>query len=471
MLLSHPAAARVARRRLDFKDRVTQARAWVGALALLLISGAQGAPAEAQFGLEKRVVPRAYLRMPDSATGKVPQRLSQTGVYRDVRTLTVNRGLIPYELILPFWSDGAQKGRWMAVPRGRIGFAPSGEWTFPAGTVFVKTFDLPTDARNPAVTRRLETRLLVRDKNGGVYGVVYKWRPDGSDADLIPAQGASEDIPVRGADGAVHQQNWYYPSRQDCLKCHNSLAGGVLGVKTRQMNRDLTYPGGVTDNELRALNHIGLFEPRIDEAQIPQLQKLATPTDASRTIEDRARSYLDANCSQCHRPGGTVAGFDARYDSPLEKQELVDGPVLINEGIDRARIISPHDIWRSIAYMRVNTVGDIRMPPVARQQIDPAGVALLRDWITSLPGKDVLDPPAIAPGGGSFTGPVKVTLSAREPGAQIHYTLDGSIPGSSDPVYKEPIPITSTTIVRARAYKEGFTRSIPAQQLFTVAPP
>ncbi len=48
-------------------------------------------------------------------------------------------------------------------------------------------------------------------------------------------------------------------------------------------------------------------------------------------------SYLDANCSQCHRPGGTVAYFDARFDTPLEQQSLVDGKVLIDEGIDRAR--------------------------------------------------------------------------------------------------------------------------------------
>jgi uncharacterized repeat protein (TIGR03806 family) len=429
---------------------------------------AEAGKAVAPYGLEKRVVPRAYLGMPDTARGKIPERLSQTGVFRDLKTLAVNPGLIPYDLVVPFWSDGARKQRWMAVPSGKIRIALTGDWGFPPGTVLVKTFELPTDASHPELVRRLETRLLVVDSAGGIYGVVYKWRLDGTDADLLTSS-LTEDLSVRGRSGDVHQQTWYYPSREDCLKCHNSHTSGVLGVKTRQMNRDLTYPGGVTDNELRALSHIGLFEPALKEADIAGLPKLAAPDDTSRSLEDRARSYLDANCSQCHRPGVTVANFDARYDTPLAQQQLVDGPVLINEGIDRARVFSPHDIWRSIAYMRVNTVGDIRMPPVARETIDTHGVALLRDWIASMPGKAVLDPPLIKPEGGNFDGPVvEVSLTASEPGAEIRYTLDGSIPGPSDPLYHEPIRISGPTVVRARAYKEGFTRSITVQQLFVV---
>ena len=140
-----------------------------------------------------------------------------------------------------------------------------------------------------------------------------------------------------------------------------------------------------------------MFEPAIDEADLDQIPTLAAADDSSRSLQDRARSYLDANCSQCHRPGGTVAYFDARYSTPLAQQELVDGPVLIDQGIDRPRVISPHDIWRSIAYMRVNTLDDIKMPPIARETIDIKGVKLLQDWITSLPGRAVLEPPAMSP--------------------------------------------------------------------------
>ncbi len=187
-------------------------------------------------------------------------------------------------------------------------------------------------------------------------------------------------------------------------------------------------------------------------------------------LEDRARSYLDANCAQCHRPGGTVANFDARYDTPLEQQAIIDGPVLIDQGIDHPRVVSPHDIWRSIAFMRVDTNAEIRMPPLARETIDADGVALLKQWILSLPGRDVLDPPVIAPNGGAYHGPLQVTLKESQPGAAIRYTLDGSVPGPSDKLYEGPIDINQTTIVRARAYREGFTRSITVQEVFALGP-
>jgi uncharacterized repeat protein (TIGR03806 family) len=429
---------------------------------------AQARVAAAPHGLHKRVATQPFLGMPDNPSGSIPRLLSKTGAFADLRRLVPAKGLMPYELVVPFWSDGAAKSRLIAVPGGTIGFAPAGEWSFPKGTVFVKTFEMPTDARNPALRRRLETRLLMVGSDGGVFGVVYKWRPDNSDAELLEGS-VTEEIRITDKDGTAHRQSWYYPSREDCLACHNAKAGGVLGVKTRQMNRDLKYPTGINDNQLRAWNHIGLFSPALDEAQIPALPSLIRMDDTSRSPEDRARSYLDANCAQCHRPGGTVAYFDARFDTALPAQSLVDGPVLIDQGIDRARVISPHDFWRSIAFMRMNTVGDVKMPPLARQTIDSQGVELMREWILSLPGRKVLDPPVISPAGGSFNGSVEVTLASPEPDAEIRYTLDGSAPGASDKRYDRPIRLDAPATVRARVVKEGLTRSIIAQETFIPA--
>jgi uncharacterized repeat protein (TIGR03806 family) len=424
----------------------------------------QGPP---PYGLSARIAPSAYLGMPHSAAGKMPALLSQTGVFKDPRGLVPTDGLIPYDLIVAFWSDGAEKTRWVAIPDEKIQFSPAGDWRFPKGTVFVKTFELSTDVGHPNVKRRLETRLLVCDEAGGVYGVDYKWRTDNSDAELLSAS-LLEEVPIKSSSGEIHNQTWYYPSRQDCLTCHNARTGGVLGVKTRQMNHDFAYPSGTTANELQAWNHIGLFAPSIDQQDFAMFAKLAAADDQTRSLEDRARSYLDANCSHCHQPGGTVANFDARYGTSLDRQALIDGPVLIDQGVDRPRIIAPHDVWRSIAFMRMNTAGDIRMPPLARETIDEKGVELLRQWILSMPGRAVLGPPRISPAGGNYAGPIEVSLSEPEPGADIRYTLDGSVPGNTDMRYGKPIRITGPAILRTRAYKDGFTRSIVAQELFVV---
>ncbi len=405
--------------------------------------------------------------MPRHADGALPRLLSQTGAFKNAFDLLPNDVLIPYDLIVPFWSDGAEKTRWVSVPENqKIKFAATGEWIFPQGTVFVKTFTLATNELNPNSQRRLETRLLVCDADGGVYGVTYKWRADNSDADLLETN-LTEAIPIQTATG-VRTQQWYYPSRADCLTCHTANAGFVLGVKTRQLNRDLAYPSGVTDNELRAWNHLGLFDTNFSDAEIKNFPKLANAADTARSLEDRARSYLDANCANCHRPRGTVAYFDARYDTPLARQNLIDGRVLIDERIDHSRVIAPNDIWRSILFMRTDTTEPFKMPPLARNMIDEQGMKLLRQWIESLPGPPVLPPPEILPRGGNFAKPVEVVLKS-ETGAKIYYTLDGTVPTTSDSLYEKPLPLAGPTILRAKTFKPGFTKSITTQEIFLIS--
>jgi uncharacterized repeat protein (TIGR03806 family) len=424
----------------------------------------------ASYGLSSRPQSKPGLLMPSQANGPIPKLLSQTGAFKDVRALTPIENLIPYDLNVAFWSDGATKSRWISVPNqdgysGKIKFSPTGEWQFPPGTVFVKHFELPSDDTRADAHRRLETRLLILDSAGGVYGVTYKWRPDNSDAELLSTN-LVESISIHTASG-MRTQQWYYPSREDCRTCHTRLAGGVLGVKTRQINRDLAYPSSVTDNQLRAWNHIGLFDAHLDESALPDFPKLAKSDDSSRTLEDRARSYLDANCSHCHRPSGTVASFDARYDTPLAEQNLIKGQVLIDEGIDNASIIAPNDIWRSIALVRMRTLEGFKMPPLAHQVADTDGIQLIEQWVQSLPGKPVLAPPSISPSGGDYPKPVEVALN-QEQGATIHYTVDGSAPTSSDPVYEKPIKLIGPTVLRARAFKPTYMKSITVQQTFII---
>src|ERR1044071_1986284 len=424
---------------------------------------------EANYGLTERPYGKAFLGLPDQADGRLPLRLSETHAFVDVGALAPSAALIPYDINVSFWSDGAHKTRWAAVPNSpsdqKIACSAAGEWKFPKGTVFVKHFELSIDDTRPNVRRRLETRFIVCDSTGSVYGVTYKWRPDNSDADLLKTN-LVELIPIKTAHG-MRTQSWYYPSRQDCRLCHTDLAGGVLGVKTRQMNCEFSFTSGFKDNQFRAWNHAGLFEPVLKESEIARLPRLARMADTASSVEERVRSYLDANCAHCHRPNGTVAMFDARFDTPLERQNLIDGPILIDQGVDKARAIAPKDPWRSIVLMRLNSIEGMKMPPLAHQVLDQEGSELIKQWILSMPGPPVLAPPEIAPHGGRFDAPSKILLHHSDPDAVIHYTLDGSAPNNSDPVYKEPLTLTGPTVVRARAYKPGFTRSIVSQEVFS----
>jgi uncharacterized repeat protein (TIGR03806 family) len=317
----------------------------------------------------------------------LPRLLSQTGAFTNTPALGAAPGLIPYDVASPLWSDGALKSRWMAIPTNtQIAYSPTGEWTFAQGSVFVKHFELSVNDTNPALRRRLETRLLVRDTNGYVYGATYKWRPDQLEADLLDS-GLSEDVLIATSGGGTRTQTWYFPSRTDCLACHTVPAGGVLGIKTRQSNRDFHFPQtGVTDNQLRAWNNVGLFNPPIVEPDIAALYKLVTVTNTGAPLETRVRSYLDANCSHCHRPGGVQAFWDGRFDTPLNQQGIINGIVANTLGISGARNVVPADVPRSIMHRRVNSLEPaIKMPPLAKNVLDLDAVAALTEWIGTLP--------------------------------------------------------------------------------------
>src|SRR4051794_36146348 len=93
------------------------------------------------YGLTRRPESRNYLNLPSMADGALPPHLSGTGAFESTLSLKPADSLIPYDLIVSFWSDGAEKLRWVSVPSGeKIKFAPTGEWIFPNGTVFVKHF-------------------------------------------------------------------------------------------------------------------------------------------------------------------------------------------------------------------------------------------------------------------------------------------------------------------------------------------
>ena len=333
------------------------------------------------YGLDLRP-PVSGLKLPATAEEGLPPTLSATGIFND-KNLTPKPGVVPYSLNAPSWADGAETQRWVILPEaGKIGFAPTGEYTWPGGAVFVQHFEIVTNHATQS-RRRLETRVLVLDAAGNFgYGATYRWRPDHSDADLVDPAGKDEVLKVTDASGQTREQTWTFPGSGLCFLCHTPNAGFVLGPKTRQLNGNHTYPGGRVDNQLRTWSYLQMFGEALNESAIAKYPRTCRVDDKSASLEDRVRSYIDANCAHCHRPNGTGALWDARFDTPLAKQGLTGGEVRNTFGVENGKVVVPGDLEKSILHRRMGATSPAeQMPPATRNVVDAAALDVIAEWI------------------------------------------------------------------------------------------
>lgn len=330
-------------------------------------------------------------------TSEAPTLLSQTGAFTDLLSRTAVEGCISYEENTPFWSDAALKSRWLCIPNDgthnatneKIVFSENEPWTFPIGTVLIKHFDMEAEEGNVQSAFPLETRFFVVGTNG-YYGLSYRWNEAGTDATLVSAEGDVRPFNQQSAEGTM-SRIWEYPSRAQCLECHTEQAGSALGVNTRQLNGLHTYQRtGLQANQIETLASLGIFDKELDlDALLPAVITSSAPDDLSASVEHRARSYLDANCGYCHMPGLVRANFDARLTTPLDQQNLINGQLLEGIGIEGEAAIVPGDSMRSIVLHRAALIGERAMPPLAKNRVDDAGVAILEEWIVELGGSTV----------------------------------------------------------------------------------
>jgi mono/diheme cytochrome c family protein len=127
-----------------------------------------------------------------------------------------------------------------------------------------------------------------------------------------------------------------------------------------------------------------MFDASLDEGALAKLPALVRVNDRSAPLEHRVRSYLDANCAQCHRPNGAAGYFDARFDTPLAEQGLIHGRLAKTMDIAGAEVVCPGDVSRSVLYQRVHMTGELQMPPLARNQLDQDALDVLGEWIKGL---------------------------------------------------------------------------------------
>jgi mono/diheme cytochrome c family protein len=320
------------------------------------------------------------------------------------------------------------KERWLALPGSEtICFTKTRGWNFPDRTVLVKSFAVEQEEGNAASRKWIETRFLTKQE-GEWFGYSYRWNDAGTDAELLPAAGADQTSAIRTPAG-VREQVWHYPSRAECMVCHSRAANFVLGLCTPQMNTAHDYGTG-TDNQLRALEHVGalsgfdwasqardqlaeranaqgltgkdaeayakLHGPQPGQRGVPatkllptspdKLPRMVDPNDPKEDLAARARSWLHVNCSQCHvEAGGGNARMELEFTTALDKMRVVDErPVHATFDLPDARLVAPGSPGRSVLLMRAGLRGPNQMPPLATSRVDEAGLAVLRDWVSSL---------------------------------------------------------------------------------------
>ena len=301
-----------------------------------------------------------------------PKTLAGTGLFADVQAQRPASGVEEYKVQAEGWADGASARRFVAFPgsplvnRGGIR-SRSSLWIDPGGAL-VKTFylkELP-----------VETQILY---NSGTWqGYTYKWDAEGKSASLVPENGETVELET---------QSWRYPSRSECMICHNQRSLYGIAFTTPQLNR--TNPGGLQQLDQWLKKKVVRGSRELEKQRTV---KLADPYDPkSGTLEERVRAYLHMNCAHCHHPTGMGgrSKLNLEYHVPLAETGMINATPFVGLlGKPGAKLIVPRNAGLSELLGRMNRRGAGQMPLLGSHQIDEAAVALIRDWINSLPEKE-----------------------------------------------------------------------------------
>lgn len=305
-------------------------------------------------------------------------------------SLQPNKGVIPYDLNTPLFSDYANKYRFVWMPKGSSAtYSTDDVFEFPEGTIISKTFAYP-DEGNPGKERLIETRLLVRGKSSWT-ALPYVWNESQTEATLEVAANPIE-LSVRVPNekdtaGTLHKISYSIPNANECAQCHDrSKTLLPVGPKARNLNRDYNYADG-TANQIAYWTKIGYLKGAPPPEQTPKAAVWNNP--ASGSIEARTRAYLDNNCAHCHREGG-VAGYTGMLldykETDLRRLGFFKPPNSAGYTGGRPFDIVPGKPHDSIMLYRMeSTRPKEMMPEIGRAMIHHEGIALVREWLASLP--------------------------------------------------------------------------------------
>lgn len=334
--------------------------------------------------------PKAGLTQAAKVYRSLPKLLSEFKLFEgELRQQRPAKDVVFYELNAELFSDYAAKDRFIKLPAGtQMQYRESGVLDFPVGTVIAKSFSYPHDARKVVGDLRiLETRIEMLTETGW-YGASYIWNDQQTDATLSLG---GHDTAVKWTDQHGKQQHIRYqiPNANQCITCHSQDKKFVpIGTTAQNLNRSSSHSG----KDVEQLAHwatrgllAGLPASHSDIAQWPRIGH-----ENSGTVETRARAWLDVNCAHCHSPGGSArtTGLDLRWQQhDLAKVGLWKTPVAAGPGSGGRKFgIVPGKPDESILMHRLESDDPkAMMPNVGRSMVHDQGIALVRNWIESLP--------------------------------------------------------------------------------------
>ena len=303
--------------------------------------------------------------------------------------VTYADGIVPYDLNTPLFSDYATKRRAVYIPPGKTAtYNDTDVFDFPVGSVLIKSFGFPDDARKAApVMKWIETRLLVKAADGW-HAYAYLWDDAQAVATYNPG-GRALQVSWIDATGTQNDHGYLQPSQTQCKQCHEDTGNVIIiGPKARNLNRDFAY-GSVTENQLAHWAKVKLLTGApADPTTAP---KLAVWDDAAHySVDERARAYLEVNCAHCHDADGSASTSGlflwASEADPL-RYGVCKEPLSAGGGVGARQFdIVPGDPDASVLWFRMASVQPgLAMPQISRDVVDKEAVALVRDWITALP--------------------------------------------------------------------------------------
>ena len=326
-----------------------------------------------------------YSQVNDSAilSDTPPKLLSEYGFFVNTKDQITVPGVLPYELITSLFSDYADKHRFVYVPKGKIAaYQKDSVFSFPVGSVLIKTFSYEPINNQRSGRHLIETRLLIR-KDSGWDALTYVWDEEGQEASLALA-GKTVKANYISNDGRQLDIRYRVPNKNQCKECHLENESIVpIGPKPRNLNRDYSYLEG-TMNQLEKWMSIKFIE-----AYPEKINSVVDFMDSSKPINDRARAYLDINCGHCHAPEGSASNSGLYLDL-LETREkqlgVFKGPVATGRGsggLDYS-IVPGHPDESILLYRMISDAPDIMMPESGRSVMHKEAVDIIYQWIEEM---------------------------------------------------------------------------------------